>query len=96
MITIPVLLGFDSTQLIGTLTLDETKLPPGVGYVFSLGYSPTEFEGDPLRDFNVKKADLMCVSLQSDEQYLAYLNSKGFDRGDDSYRAALKEDRSGH
>lgn len=96
MITIPVLIGFDSTQPIGALTLDETKLSPGVGYVFALGYSPTEFDGDPMRDFNIKKADLMCVSVQSDEQYLAYLNSKGFDRGDDPYGTALKESHNGN
>lgn len=70
--TIPVLMNFDQQQPIGTMTIDETRLPPGMGYVFSLGARAldTEIVNGAVR---VTRAELLCVSLQTDEQYLACL-----------------------
>lgn len=62
MIKVPVLRKFNFDDIIGTLEIDETQLPANFNFVFSLGYSVTEHE-------------LYCVSLMTDEEYLAYLNS---------------------
>jgi hypothetical protein len=76
MITIPVLVGFDRDNCIGTLTLDETKLPEEhTNYVFSLGYmAETAEKVTPVEFFG--KYELIAVSLQTDKQYLAYLTQK--------------------
>lgn len=64
--TVPVLLNFDASEVIGTLQVDEAKLPPGHGYVFAIGYIVGNEDSDD---------KLYSVSLQTDEQYLAYLES---------------------
>ena len=73
MITVPVLIDFDETKCIGSLVLDETKLPiKNTNYVFSLGYlAETVEKFTPVEFFGEYK--LICVSLQTDEQYLRYL-----------------------
>lgn len=63
MITVPVLLEFDEGQEIGTMQLDETKLPQRPNYVFAIGFHMAT----PHR--------LMCVSLVNDKKYLEYLDS---------------------
>lgn len=74
--TIQVVQEFDSSNAIGTMVIDETKLPPGDGYVFALAYlvkkSHVE-DGKPVVD----EMELYQVSLMSDERYLAYLKSVG-------------------
>lgn len=36
--TIPVLINFDYTKQIGTMTIDETRLPKNTGFHFAIGY----------------------------------------------------------
>lgn len=76
MITIPVLVNFDSTKIVGTMTLDEGVLSEdNTNYVFSLGYmaecvdsiTPTKFNG---------RYELFCVSLLTAEQYLNFIGQK--------------------
>lgn len=78
MITIPVLLNFDQQTPIGSLTLDETKLPiKNTNYVFALGYLANTVEKiTPVEFFGEYK--LISVALQTDEQYLKYLTQKQF------------------
>lgn len=75
MITVPVLLEFDESKPIGYLTLDETKLPEkNTNYVFALGYlAETTKKITPVEFFGEYK--LISVALQTDEQYLRYLNN---------------------
>lgn len=63
---IPVLIGFDSSKPIGFLTIDESELPPGVGYVFALGYMIEQLTEEKV------EAEVVCVSLLTDEQYYQY------------------------
>ena len=76
MITVPVLIGFDNTKQIGVMTLDEKALPSEhANYVFSLGYLAESVETiTPVKFFGEYK--LMCVSLQTDEEYLGYLQQE--------------------
>jgi len=64
MIKIPVLLGFDAQKMIGALEIDETRLPPGVGYHFSLGYRALRVESG-----RITEAKLRCVSVTADENF---------------------------
>lgn len=75
MITIPVLLNFDSNEIIGSMTLDEKKLPEKhTNYVFSLGYlAETTEKITPVEFFGEYK--LVSVALQTDEQYMQYLKN---------------------
>lgn len=65
--TIPILLHFDSTNQIGMVTIDETKLPPGAEYCFvlTLGFRP---QSDRPED-----VEITSVSIQTDKQYTKYL-----------------------
>jgi len=68
MITIPVTVGFNFNEkdIIGSITIDENRLPSSPEYVFSLGYKYT----------GKAKYTLVCVSLTSDNEYLQYLQQK--------------------
>lgn len=66
-VNIPILENFDQTRQIGTARILKSKLPGQPDYVFSLGYTC---------DFDSSNMEVMCVSLMTDEQYLAYLNRK--------------------
>jgi uncharacterized HAD superfamily protein len=75
MITLPVTVGFsfDEKDIIGSITLDETKLPALPEYCFSIGYRLT---------VNKDSTDytLMNISLISDNDYIKYLQqSKGYE-----------------
>lgn len=73
MIEVPVLLNFDSEKRIGTMTVDKDKLPKDVNYVFSLGYT---IEGATYGGkLCITKHNLVCVSLQSDKEYLNNIGS---------------------
>jgi hypothetical protein len=69
--TIPVTIGFDRTQVIGELTIDETKLPPGIGYHFALGYRANRITDGVLRDF-----EILEVSLTDDSKFV-YADGRG-------------------
>ena len=77
--TIPVVVGFNTDKQIGYLTIDETKLPAGPNYVFALGYKINTVDYDAKNDkFRVLECELIQVSLQTDSQYLEYLNSESY------------------
>jgi hypothetical protein len=65
--TLRVTIDFDQNRTIGTLDIDETKLPKGDTYCFAIGGR----KHDPqYGDF-----ELMEISLVTDENYLKYLKS---------------------
>lgn len=69
MITLPVTVdfSFDEKDIIGSITLNESKLPALPEYSFSLGYKYRK-EQDGY--------NLVCISLISDNKYLQYLQQK--------------------
>jgi hypothetical protein len=64
--TIPVLLNFDSTKQIGTMTIDETLLPATPDFVFTIGYMPSGASG----------YELIAVSVHNDKDYAKYLEAQ--------------------
>lgn len=66
MIKVPVYLNFSSAECIGTLNIDETKLPLTPDFCFALGYRITD--GD-------RRYELVEVSTVSDETYVKYVNN---------------------
>lgn len=74
MIKVPVTIGFDQSQTIGLMEIDETKLPKDPNFVFAIGYRITHLE-----DIDVDalvyngRYDLKVLSLTSDSAYAAYL-----------------------
>jgi hypothetical protein len=64
--TVPVTIGFDRTQVIGEMTIDETKLPPGAGYRFALGYRVLAFDEPALVATEI---DLLQVGLVPDAKF---------------------------
>ena len=69
--TIPVTIGFDSAQTIGTMTIDETKLPPGANYHFALGYSAQRIADGVPTEVEVRE-----VSLVDDSKFV-YADGRG-------------------
>jgi hypothetical protein len=70
MITVPILLGFDYGNPIGTLTIEKDKLPPGVDWCFSLGYLVKDaVYDDELECTVVTDYELKCVSIVADANY---------------------------
>jgi hypothetical protein len=74
MIRVPVLLGFNHAQQIGTLEVDEKQLPPGAGYHFALGYRVLEHNGA-----FAEKIELLCVGLTPDDQFRPETLPRPFD-----------------
>lgn len=79
-IKVPVTIGFDTWQIIGYMEIDETKLPPSCGYVFSLGIrtldnvdAPGSIPTGPY----LGKYELIEVGLVTDENYIQYLKQIG-------------------
>lgn len=72
MIRIPVLINFDATQPIGFMEVDETKLPNGTDFCFSIGYFVRAMKNDTVTDF-----DINCVSVVSDANYAKMLREVG-------------------
>jgi hypothetical protein len=73
MITVPVVLGFDDRRKIGTLTIDEDALPETPDFVFALGYLSKDARLDANGRVVTTSYDLICVSVQPDEAYAAFL-----------------------
>lgn len=46
LLSVPVLLGFDYKQVIGTLSIDSSKLPPEPNFAFAIGYLSLERNKD--------------------------------------------------
>lgn len=92
MIDVPVLIGFDQTKCIGTLHIDETKLPIMADYVFAISYRVDQ--AGPKHQFDTIK-ELVAVSLQSDEEYFAYLKSNNVGPCSNGYDAGLQNHAMG-
>lgn len=72
MITIPVTLGFDNSNIIGTMEVDETKLPPTTDYCFAIGYycKGVDDKGKVI-DFELRE-----ISVVLDRSYRNYLDKE--------------------
>lgn len=46
MITVPVVLNYDQTKKVGTVTLDETQVQPGIDWILAMGYRVLETVND--------------------------------------------------
>ena len=67
--TIPCTVFFDKTRSpIGTLSIDERKLPKGADYVFAIGGIVKEKVGNKITKF-----ELLEISLVPDRNYKKYL-----------------------
>lgn len=66
-ITIPVTIGFDSSKVIGSMTIDSDKLPKDYDFVFSLG---VKVEKPTSNGY-----ELCMVGTVDDEVYYKYLSS---------------------
>jgi len=78
---VPVLVGFDQNQCIGSLRIKTSQLPATPNFVFSLGYQtvgPCKFaQGEiPTTDYS-GEYKLFCVSLTSDDSYIGFLRQVG-------------------
>ena len=71
-IKVPVLIGFNHEQPIGFMEVDTDKLPKTPNFCFSIGY-----HARAMRDGKVEDADIVCVSLVSDEEYAKVLQHTG-------------------
>lgn len=69
--TIPVTIGFDRNQVIGEMTIDETRLPAGIGYHFALGYLAKQITDGEMSDF-----EILEVSLTDDSKFV-YADGRG-------------------
>ncbi len=65
MITVPVSIGFNAQQVIGSMTIDETQLPPNPKFVFSIGYLTADIASD--------EYTLVEIGLVPDHRYAEYV-----------------------
>lgn len=72
MITIPICLKFDYSNIIGSITIDETKLPSTPNFCFTIGYLVKNISFDG----NITDYALNIASVTSDSDYLKYLESE--------------------
>lgn len=75
MVTVPVIVNFDHSQVVGELRVRRDALPAAPNYCFAIGYrvegwSASKAPGAPI---NVTQHELMSVSIQSDKQYAKFL-----------------------
>lgn len=66
MITLPVLLNFDSQAVVGEMTVDETKLPKLPNFHFALGYRFPANNGG---------YELVCISAVPDSKFVGLRKS---------------------
>jgi hypothetical protein len=64
LITIPVLVDFDSSQQIGTLQIEDTKMPLQPNWHLAIGYKVVQFENG-----GVTKYALQVVSVLDDAKF---------------------------
>lgn len=80
-VTVPVVLGFDRSKVVGELRILESALPPTPDFVFSIGYKATEKCDTPPRDIpktqHLGSYSLGAVSIVSDSDYAGYLSQVG-------------------
>lgn len=76
--TIPVTVGFDGKrEPIGTMEIDETKLPAGCNYVFALGGMVNSgIPGTPCAEVKGDDFDLRQVAVVDDKDYLSFLRAR--------------------
>lgn len=65
MIRVPVVLGFNPQAVIGSVELDERRLPDSPDFVFAIGFSPP--------DAATGRCEIREVGLINDSEYVAYL-----------------------
>lgn len=63
--TVPIILGFDSAQIVGSVTIDLSKVPQNTNWCLSL----------ETRSYG-RKETLVCFGLVPDVEYAAYLNNQ--------------------
>lgn len=73
LITVPILQEFNTSKVIGSLTIKKSKLPKDPNFCFSIGYRVTEAEYTETDIVNIKEYDLINVSIISDKNYKDYL-----------------------
>ncbi len=84
LVTVPVIVGFDHSKVIGELRVRRDALPAAPDYCFAIAYS-CEAVGaakEPGGPVEVTRHELKAVSIQSDESYSMFL--------------AKNRERSGH
>lgn len=86
MITVPVFDSFSNNTQIGTLTIDETRLPADPDYCFALGFNAELGNLKPGQIPTTKPTGpytLGAVAIASDEAYSKYLHQIGVSQSDD-------------
>jgi len=78
---IPILKDFNPDEVIGYLNIDETKIPDNPYWLLALG-AKIERTLQPGKTGGLfRRADeeyeLVCMSIQTDEQYAQYLRNHG-------------------
>lgn len=66
---VPVVLGFDYADPIGTLEVDMDRLSTHPDYLFALGFRALKVDASG----HVTEYELVCVSPVEDMNYAAYL-----------------------
>lgn len=76
MIEIPITIGHDYTKIIGTMNIDETKLPPTADFCFGLGVRVHEYFTDTNGVKVISKFDMVEVSIVDNLEYFNHLNKR--------------------
>jgi len=79
-IDVPVTVGFNRAETIGTLSIDREALPAAPDFVFALGFLAKEYAGPPREVPSEPYAgayELNEVSVVTDLSYLGYLRQIG-------------------
>lgn len=75
MVTVPVIVNFDHSQVVGELRVRRDALPAAPNYCFAIsyrveGWAAAKAPGMPV---DITQHELMAVSIQSDEAYAKFL-----------------------
>lgn len=62
---VPITLGFDHNQIVGSVTLDLSRCPPNPDWSLSLGFMVEEGQND-----------LVCFGVIPDIAYKTYVNNR--------------------
>jgi hypothetical protein len=80
-LTVPILVGFDHSQVIGELKIRRDALPKTPEFVFAIGYRALEDHGFKPGEFPTSqyagKFELASVAPVDDLKYLGYLKQVG-------------------
>lgn len=75
MVTVPVIVNFDHSKVIGELRVRRDALPPAPNYCFAISYRVEGWAAakTPGMGVDITQHELMAVSIQSDESYAKFL-----------------------